>query len=78
MPQKRYVTVTLKKEVINRLSRLSPQKPKSALVSEAILEYINNKKYKLDYFNTHSMCVFEMDGTNLTTKLSQSILGLHQ
>lgn len=69
MPAEPYVTVTLKRDVVNRLSKLNPKKPTSALVSEAILEYINNKTYELRD-KTSDMHFFKLNGTFTSTILN--------
>jgi hypothetical protein len=61
-----YVTVTLRKDMVKRLSKLNPKRPTSALVAEAILEYINNKTYELKN-KTSDMHFFKFSGTYSTT-----------
>jgi hypothetical protein len=66
MPAEPYVTVTLRKDMVKRLSKLNPNRPTSTLVAEAILEYINNKTYKLKN-KTSDMHFFKLNGTYSTT-----------
>jgi hypothetical protein len=47
MPTKQYVSVAVKKEMLNTLSKLDPNKPLKALVTEAIIEYISNKTIRV-------------------------------
>jgi hypothetical protein len=69
MPAEPYITVTLKKDMVKRLSKLNPKKPTSALVADAILEYINNKTYKLKdrTASSNTLPFFNLNGTYTTT-----------
>ena len=69
MPVEPYVTVTLRKDMVKKLSKLNPKKSTSALVAEAILEYINNKSYKLKN-KTADTYFFKIDGTPTAASLS--------
>jgi hypothetical protein len=72
MPAEPYITVTLKKDMVNRLSELNPKKPTSALVADAILEYINNKTYnKLkNKASSNIIPFFKLTGTYTDSILS--------
>lgn len=70
MPAEPYVTVTLKKDMVKRLSKLNPKRPTSALVADAILEYINNKTYKLKEKTSSNIPFFKLNGTYTDTILN--------
>jgi hypothetical protein len=65
MPPEPYVTLTLRKDMVKRLSKFNPSRPTSAL-AEAILEHINNKTHKLKN-QTSNMHFFRLNGTYSTT-----------
>jgi hypothetical protein len=46
MPSEPYVTVTLRKDVVKKLTTLNPRKATSALVTDAIEEYVSLKSPK--------------------------------
>jgi hypothetical protein len=72
VPAEPYITVTLKRDIVNKLSKVNPKKPTSALVAEAILEYISNKTYKVEN-KTPYIDSFKFDGTS-----TNSILNMKQ
>jgi hypothetical protein len=60
MPSEPYVTVTLRKDIVKKLGKTNPSKATSALVTEAIQEYIQNK-------TTSPVKMPEIDYPSLTT-----------
>jgi len=44
MPADAYITVTLKKETVKKLTGVAPAQPTSKTVTEAINEYVNSRK----------------------------------
>jgi hypothetical protein len=43
MPTKRYTSISVSTEILDRLGKLDPHKTLKTLVAEAIVEYIGNK-----------------------------------
>jgi hypothetical protein len=60
MPSEPYVTVTLRKDIVKKLIKTNPSKPTSALVTEAIQEYVQSK-------TTTTVRMPEIDIPSLTT-----------
>jgi hypothetical protein len=64
MPTDPYVTVTLKKDIVKKLTTVRPDQSTSSLVTEAIHDYIQNKSVKADK-KTETITYFYVDGTTL-------------
>ncbi len=72
MRNKRYVSVPLKKEMVDKVCELDPNKPLKALVSEAIAEYIANKTVRLTNKTSDISPIlnYQYNNTNLAHRIT--------
>jgi hypothetical protein len=73
MPTKQYVSISVSKEILDKLSKLCPNKMLKTLVAEAIVEYIGNKTLRATN-KTPDIGLLNVDVTpNISTLLNNQL-----
>jgi hypothetical protein len=73
MPTKQYTRISVSKEILDKLSKLDPNKTLKSLVAEAIVDYIGNRTLSLTN-KTPDIAFLDVDMTpNIGTILNNQV-----